>query len=171
MICFQFRKRAAFVSIRYRNHMRARQQISIKIRTRTEQALLKAPKTQSLSLARKCKMIRFNTKTLQNTHTQSDPHTYTRAKRITLQTSRMFGCCYCWRGKCVWKIDYRSLMEKLQAAKTQQTNKKKKQKELLFVSPQKISLAWPKAVRTYNTVIYNTPSTRTELRPKSEKLN
>lgn len=116
--------------------MRERQQISIKIRTRTEQTLLKqAPKTQSLSPTRKCKMIRFNTKTLQNTHTQSDSHTYThsRAKRITLQTIRMFGCC--WHGKCVCGKSIIGLMEKLRAAKTQQTNKKKKPKELLFVRP------------------------------------
>lgn len=143
MICFQFRKRPAFVSIRYRNHMWDRQQISIKIRTRTEQALLKqAPKTQSLSSTRKCKMIRFNTKTLQNTHTQSESHTHahSRAKRITLQTSRMFGCCYCWHRKCVWKIDYRSLMEKLQAAKTQQTNKKKNQKNYYLLAHEKYPL-------------------------------
>lgn len=69
---------------------------------------------------------------------------------------------------CVWKIDYRSLMEKLQAAKTQQTNKKRKPKELLFVSPQKISV-WAKLSEC--TILYNTPSNRTELRPKSEKLN
>lgn len=153
VICFQFRKRPAFVSIRYRNHMRERQQISIKIRTRTEQALLKqGPKTQSLSSTRKCKMIRFNTKTLQNTHTQSDSHTYThsRAKRITLQTIRMFGCC--WHGKCVC-VENRLQEPNGKTSGCQNTTNKQKEKtkRIIICQPTK-NIRLGQAVRIYNTI-------------------
>lgn len=49
----------------------------------------------------------------------------------------MFGCCYCWHGKCVWKIDYRRLMEKLQDVKTQQTNKNKTKKNYYLLAHKK----------------------------------
>lgn len=59
-------------------------------------------------------------------------------------------------------------MEKLQAAKTQKNKQKEKTKRIIICQPTK-NIRLGQAVRM--SILSNTPSTLTELKPKSEKLN